>query len=200
MKTPYAPDPALTGAENAEREWCHIRRHAAPADFYAAMNRVASLPDDAGEYDRTKATSGRNPYDPRFSAEAHVAAYRQVLADREAGVPPTLCTPGAMCLQWDDERHSYRESITRSVDLTGAPPITVTAAKGSKVHAGLYSPYAIRFEYTRHQSATPWRSEITIYALRHGDLVGSSFSPDRVADMPQWLTDLIEQAAPKETP
>ncbi|MER7280528.1 hypothetical protein ABT369_39425 [Dactylosporangium sp. NPDC000244] len=196
--TPYVPGTSLTAAENAEREWNHIRLHADPADFYAAVNRVAGLPDDAGEHDRSQASRGRSPYDRRFNAEAHVAAYRQVVADRETGAEPNLCTPDAMTVTWGDERRSFTETIRKSVDLTGAPPITVAPARGSKVHGGAYSPYSITLTFTRFGPAEAWRAEIVIYAMRHGDNFGSHFSPDRVVGMPLWLADLIDNATPKE--
>lgn len=86
-----------------------------------------------------------------------------------------------------------KETVEKSVDLTDAPDITWQ--RKTKRGPGYGRPYSIRFEFVRYDSG-PWISSVTIYAQRPESIVGDFFSPDKVINPPQWLTDLIEQAAP----
>ncbi len=52
---------------------------------------------------------------------------------------------------------------------------------------------------SRYGPVAAWQVNVTVYAMRQGDAIGSHFGPERIADVPQWLTDLIDDATPKET-
>lgn len=96
--------------------------------------------------------------------------------------------------KWDATRTTAR--VEKSVDLADAPDITwLRVPKKGAPRNVSGRPYAIRFSFTRHDDG-PWLPSITIYAQRPESIVGDFFSPEKVADAPQWLTDLIESATP----
>jgi hypothetical protein len=182
--------------DNPERAWREIQRTADWADVVAAMNRVVGLPDNASGHDRGEATPRNSMYDPRFNDAAHVAAYLQVLADRDAGVTPTLCTPDTVTTTWEDDKHSYSESVDKTVRLSGVPPITVRGDRSKRLKGGEYGVYSIKFRFVRFAPNADWQTTVTIYAQSQGDIVGAFFKPEDVVDAPQWLADVIASATP----
>lgn len=86
-----------------------------------------------------------------------------------------------------------KETVEKSVKLTDAPDISWQ--RKAKHGPGHGRPYSIRFEFVRYDGG-PWLGSVRIYAQRPESIVGDFFSPDKVIDPPQWLTDLIEQAHP----
>ena len=92
--------------------------------------------------------------------------------------------------EWEPTR--VCETVEKAVNLTDAPNITW--------RGGPCRPYAIRFRFERYGGkGGPWRSYITIYAMRPGGIVGNWFSPSAVYMPPEWLTDLIAAATPADT-
>ncbi len=92
-----------------------------------------------------------------------------------------------MAAAWAPIRQT--ETVEKSVNLTGAPDIIALG--------GPLRPKTIRFQFTRHNGGT-WHAQVTIYAERPGALMCKFFSPDKVYRAPQWLTDLIDSATPKD--
>ena len=103
-----------------------------------------------------------------------------------------MSTPG-LVPTWEPTQHRTLETVETSVKLDGAPDITWE--RKSRHAPGRGRPYTIRFQFTRHNGG-PWQSSITIYAQRPDGIVGDWFSPEKVLNSPQWLTDLIAQATP----
>ncbi len=102
-------------------------------------------------------------------------------------------TVETMTQQWGPVTHRKTEIVDRDVKLVDAPDITYLRRKTGSCVTG--RPYSINFRFGRVHDG-PWTPTITIYALRPGSLVGDSFAPDKVADMPDWLADLITEATP----
>ncbi len=98
-------------------------------------------------------------------------------------------TADTMTLTWEKNVRNVVETVDSTLALTGAPEITY---KGRQVR-----PAATIFEF-RRVNGGPWQSRITIYADKPGSLVRAFFSPDDVYRAPQWLTDLIDAATPKD--
>lgn len=92
-----------------------------------------------------------------------------------------------MTVEWKSRTRKVTEVVESSVELTDAPDITA--------NGGPCRPYSIRARFTRFNGG-PWQPEITIYAMFPGHVVGGYFGPDKVYMPPQWLTDLIAEAAP----
>lgn len=97
----------------------------------------------------------------------------------------------AMGMAWDPTSRRVHERVEKKVRLTDAPDIF-----GSR---GPCRPEVILFEFLRLDGG-PWNSKITIYATRTGRLIRDCFSPGEVRSPQQWLTDLIDQTTPEETP
>ena len=94
-----------------------------------------------------------------------------------------------MTVTWEKNARNVTETVDKTLRITGAPEITY---KGRQVR-----PAAIIFEF-RRLNGGPWRSKVTIYADKPGSLVRAFFSPDKVYMAPQWLTDLVDDATPKD--
>jgi hypothetical protein len=86
------------------------------------------------------------------------------------------------------------QRVETKVKLTDAPDITWR--RKAKYGPGRGRPYSIRFEFTRRDGG-PWLSNITIYAQRPEGIIGDWFSPEKVYNPPQWLTDIIASASPE---
>lgn len=98
-----------------------------------------------------------------------------------------------MTATWGNTVHVVTEKVEKSVKLADAPDISWR--RKARYGPGKGRPYSIRFEFVRYDGG-PWRSNITIYAQRPEAICGDWFSPDKVIDPPQWLTDLLASAHP----
>jgi uncharacterized membrane protein len=98
-------------------------------------------------------------------------------------------TADTMTVTWEKNARNVTETVDKTLRLSGAPEIT---ANGRQVR-----PAAIIFEF-RRLNGGPWRSKVTIYADQPYSDIRAFFSPDEVYRAPQWLTDLIDDATPKE--
>ncbi len=98
-------------------------------------------------------------------------------------------TTDTMTLTWEKNAHNVVETVDKTLALTGAPEITY---KGRQVR-----PAAIIFEF-RRVNGGPWQSKVTIYADQQYSDIRAFFSPEKVYRAPQWLTDLIADATPKD--
>lgn len=96
----------------------------------------------------------------------------------------------SMTARWGEVTHRSQEAVTTTVDLTGAP--TIRSKKGVT-----YQPYSIRCEFVRFNGG-PWRDTISIYAQRYPypGICGTMLDPPALAEVPAWLTGLINQARP----
>lgn len=97
---------------------------------------------------------------------------------------------------WGTPTHRYTESTEVSVKVAGVANVQ------SSVTKHWYEPYSVLIKHTRFHPNKPWIAEARVYGHKVGGsrLVGTDLTLHQIADVPQWLTDLIEQAAPKETP
>lgn len=96
----------------------------------------------------------------------------------------------AITEEWKPAEYQMRTSVK----LKGAPDIR---SKGQA-----YSPYSLTLEFRRVNDGPWFTAWVTIYASKryaHGEtaLVGSCLHPSKLDEMPGWLTDIIERAAPK---
>ncbi len=104
-------------------------------------------------------------------------------------------TGQAPAVTWGDPTHRYTESVEVSVKVAGVAHVQSRDTKR------WYDPYSVLIKHSRFQPGQPWIAEARVYGLKAGGsgLVGTDLTLRQLADVPQWLTDLIEQAASKET-
>lgn len=100
----------------------------------------------------------------------------------------------AMTAEWGDTVHRYRETVEVSVKVTGVPDVK------SRETGKHYAPYSVRIVHVRFGADSAWNADATIYGHKVGGsgLVGTPLVLHQLAEVPQWLTDLIEQATPKD--
>jgi hypothetical protein len=97
---------------------------------------------------------------------------------------------------WGVPAHRYTESTEVSVKVAGVANVQSRDTKR------WYEPYSVLIKHTRFSAQQPWIAEARVHGHKVGGsrLVGTDLTLNQLVDVPQWLTDLIEQAAPKETP
>lgn len=100
----------------------------------------------------------------------------------------------AMTVVWGDAVHRYRETVEVSVKVAGVPDIM---SRKTRRH---YAPYSVRIVHVRFGADSRWNADATVYGHKVGGsgLVGTPLVLSQLDEIPQWLTDLIEQATPKD--
>jgi len=93
----------------------------------------------------------------------------------------------------------HNQQVRKFVDLPDSPDspdVTwLRKPKKGREHPVTGRLVSITFEFSRYGGG-PWIGRHTLYAERPGSIIRDFFGPDRVIDMPPWLTDLVDGAMP----